>query len=109
MIKNFISKTSHSLDPLPRSHTVTPFRTPSPSSVTYFMDGPLRNIYRKQISNPNKDRPIQIKSQYGKRSSSSSSSSSSSTILKISILKFFTFRSDLYAGIPTRLSEGIHF
>ena len=30
-----------SLPPLPLSQTVTPSRTPSPSSVTYFMDGPL--------------------------------------------------------------------
>jgi len=30
------------LDPLPLSQTVTPSRTPSPPSVTYFMDGPLR-------------------------------------------------------------------
>src|SRR6218665_3877823 len=29
-----------SLHPLPLSQTVTPSRTPSPSSVTYFMDGP---------------------------------------------------------------------
>ena len=29
-----------SLPPLPLSQTVTPSRTPSPSSVTYFMDGP---------------------------------------------------------------------
>src|SRR6218665_115101 len=28
------------LDPSPLSQTVTPSRTPSPSSVTYFMDGP---------------------------------------------------------------------
>ena len=28
------------LTPLPLSQTVTPSRTPSPSSVTYFMDGP---------------------------------------------------------------------
>ena len=26
---------------VPLSQTVTPTRTPSPSSVTYFMDGPL--------------------------------------------------------------------
>jgi len=26
--------------PLPLSQTVTPSRTPSPSSVSYFMDGP---------------------------------------------------------------------
>src|SRR6218665_456087 len=31
------------LDPLPLSQTVTPSRTPSPSSVTYFMDGPKIN------------------------------------------------------------------
>ena len=36
-----ISVTSHALDrPLPLSQTVTPSRTPSPSRVTYFMDGP---------------------------------------------------------------------
>ena len=29
------------LDPLPLSQTVKPSRTPSPSSVTYFMDGHL--------------------------------------------------------------------
>src|SRR6218665_3261128 len=40
MIKIFISVTSHALDPSPLSQTVTPSRTPSPSSVTYFMDGP---------------------------------------------------------------------
>ena len=40
MIKLFISVTSHALDPLPLSQTVTLARTPSPSSVTYFMDGP---------------------------------------------------------------------
>ena len=40
MIKICISVTSHALDPLPLSQTVTPSRTPSPSSVTYFMDGP---------------------------------------------------------------------
>ena len=28
-------------NPLPLSQTVTPSRTPSPSSVTYFMDGPF--------------------------------------------------------------------
>ena len=35
--KKFISVTSHALDPIP----VTLSRTPSPSSVTYFMDGPI--------------------------------------------------------------------
>jgi len=39
--KKFISVTSHALSPLPLSQTVTPSRTPSPSSMTYFMDGPL--------------------------------------------------------------------
>ena len=39
MIKS-ISVTSHALDPLPLSQTVTLSRTSSPSSVTYFMDGP---------------------------------------------------------------------
>ena len=29
------------LTPSPLSQTVTPSRTPSPSSVTYFMDSPL--------------------------------------------------------------------
>src|SRR6218665_1131327 len=38
MIKN-ISVTSHVLDP-PLSQTVTLSRTPSPSSLTYFMNGP---------------------------------------------------------------------
>ena len=35
-----------SLPPLPLSQTVTPSRTPSlsPSSVTYFMDGPLKEL-----------------------------------------------------------------
>ena len=32
------------LTPLPLSQTVTLSRTPSPSSVTYFMDGPLGNL-----------------------------------------------------------------
>ena len=36
------------LIPLPLSQTVTLSRTPSPSSVTYFMDGP----YVKIISSP---------------------------------------------------------
>src|SRR6218665_3217692 len=40
MITKCISVTSHALGPLPWSQTVTPTRTPSPSSVTYFMDGP---------------------------------------------------------------------
>src|SRR6218665_2949601 len=44
MIKICISVTSHALDPLPLSQTVTPSRTPSPSSVTYFMDGPTIHI-----------------------------------------------------------------
>ena len=39
MIKICISVTSHALDPLPLSQTVTPSQTPS--SVTYFMDGSL--------------------------------------------------------------------
>src|SRR6218665_2563109 len=34
------------LDPLPLSQTVTPSRTPSPSSVTYFMDGPFYHLRR---------------------------------------------------------------
>ena len=41
MTEFFVSVTSHALDPLPLSQTVTPSRTPSPSSVTYFMDGPI--------------------------------------------------------------------
>ncbi len=49
MIKKFISVTSHALDPLPLSQTVTPSRTPSPSSVTYFMDGPLREINKSKL------------------------------------------------------------
>ena len=32
------------LTSLPLSQTVTPCRTPSPSSVTYFMDGPLNFV-----------------------------------------------------------------
>jgi len=39
--KKFISVTSHALDPSPRhklSHLLGP---PQPSSVTYFMDGPI--------------------------------------------------------------------
>jgi len=32
---------SRALDPLPLSQTVAPSRTPSPSSVTYFMEGPM--------------------------------------------------------------------
>src|SRR6218665_2632462 len=35
------------LDPLPLSQTVTPFSTPSPSSVTYFMDGPSAEMKMK--------------------------------------------------------------
>src|SRR6218665_2310226 len=38
------SVTSHSLEPPPLSQTVTPSWTPSPSSVTYFMDGPLPSL-----------------------------------------------------------------
>jgi len=38
--KIFISLTSPALDPSPLSQTVTLYRTPSPSSMTYFMDGP---------------------------------------------------------------------
>src|SRR6218665_3813764 len=44
MIKICISMTSHALDPLPLSQSVTPSRTPSPSSVTYFMDGPQSGL-----------------------------------------------------------------
>ena len=46
--KKFISVTSHALYPLlPLSQTVTLSRTLSPSSVTYFMDGPLgENVER---------------------------------------------------------------
>ena len=40
MIKKCLSVTSHVLDPLPLSQTVTLSRTPTPSSVTYFMDAP---------------------------------------------------------------------
>ena len=40
MIKICIRVTSRALNPPPLSQTVTPSRTPSPSSVTYFMDGP---------------------------------------------------------------------
>src|SRR6218665_3172840 len=45
MIKICISVTSHALYPLPLSQTVTPSQTPSPSSVTYFMDGPYTRLY----------------------------------------------------------------
>ena len=45
--KNVISVTSHALYPLPLSQTVTPSRTPSPSSVTYFMEGPLHSNTRR--------------------------------------------------------------
>src|SRR6218665_608509 len=38
--KKCISGTSLALDPFHLSQTVTLSRTPSPSSVTYFMDGP---------------------------------------------------------------------
>src|SRR6218665_3427173 len=38
--KKFKSVTSHALGPPPLSQTVTPSRIPSPSSVTYFTDGP---------------------------------------------------------------------
>jgi len=42
MIKKIISVTSHALDPpVTNCHT---FSDPLPSSVTYFMDGPI-NIY----------------------------------------------------------------
>src|SRR6218665_3215720 len=47
--KFFISVTPHALDRLPLSQTVTPSRTPSPSSVTSFMDGPLHVVPRKSI------------------------------------------------------------
>jgi len=42
--------TSHALDPLPLSQTVTPSRTGplSPSSVTYCMDGPLHSAFSTQ-------------------------------------------------------------
>ena len=39
--KNLKSVTSQALGPLPLSQNVTPFRAPSPSSTTYFMEGPL--------------------------------------------------------------------
>src|SRR6218665_1762466 len=41
MIKKFISVTSHALDPSPVTNCHT-FSDPLPLSVTYFMDGPLR-------------------------------------------------------------------
>src|SRR6218665_688320 len=44
MINICISMTSHALDPLPRPQTVTPSRTPPPSSVTYSMDGPYKGL-----------------------------------------------------------------
>ena len=49
MTKICIRVTSHALDPLPLSQTVTPSRTPSPSSATYFMDGPYAVM--KEIQN----------------------------------------------------------
>src|SRR6218665_2545864 len=49
MIKICISVTSHALDP-PLSQAVTPSRTPSPSSVTYFMDGTLENLSMRALS-----------------------------------------------------------
>src|SRR6218665_1279203 len=33
------------LTPFPLSQTITPSRTPSPLSMTYFMDGPTIHIY----------------------------------------------------------------
>ena len=41
--KKSISVTSHALYPHPLSQTVTPSRTPPPSSVTYFVDGPIQH------------------------------------------------------------------
>ena len=48
--KNFISVTSHALESPPLSQTVTPFQTPSPSSVTYFMDGPIGALEKLRLS-----------------------------------------------------------
>src|SRR6218665_239884 len=39
--------------PSPLSQTVTPSRTPDPSSVTYFMDGPYTHIQPAPIHYPN--------------------------------------------------------
>jgi len=44
--KKIISVTLHALDPLPLLQTVTLSRTPSPSSVTYFMNGPLWRLWK---------------------------------------------------------------
>src|SRR6218665_1739528 len=58
MIKICISVTSHALDPLPLSQTVTPTRTPS--SVTYFMDGPLADSPRSSNAIGPERRGLQI-------------------------------------------------
>jgi len=48
--KKIISVTSHAFYlPLPLSQTVTPFWTPSPSSVTYFMDGPWKIFFKTKV------------------------------------------------------------
>ena len=41
MIKKFISATSHALDPPSPVTNCHTFSDPSPSSVTYFLDGPF--------------------------------------------------------------------
>src|SRR6218665_3305577 len=43
MYEFFLNVMSHALGPPPLSQTVTPSRTPSPSSVMYFMDGPYHS------------------------------------------------------------------
>jgi len=48
--KKIISATSHDLYPPPSVTTVTPSRTPSPSSVTYFIDGPLPYCYESTLT-----------------------------------------------------------
>src|SRR6218665_1389934 len=45
------------LIPLPLSQIVTPSRTPSPSSVTYFMDGPAAVI---ELSGVGRVQPLQF-------------------------------------------------
>src|SRR6218665_3277105 len=54
MYDNFFrSVTSHALYHLPLSQTVAPSRTPSPSSVTYFMDVPLDRVTNQGLIRKN--------------------------------------------------------
>src|SRR6218665_2659693 len=48
------------LNSLPLSQTVTPSRTPSPSSVTYFMDGPLMTDIKLCFVTHNPDTPLPV-------------------------------------------------